>query len=104
MQWFPSWSGIDVHMWLLDLRVMNHFGFILPKSVRTWFRRACFGSKTTGPSAPRQKRDHFLVCHLMAKKASEGKLAQAVNGVVGEDVETPKCVRGVRTYVVSDQS
>src|SRR5437016_4637078 len=51
---------------------MNHFGFMRPKSVRTWRRSARFESSTTGPQGTRQNTTQCQhvrsrsSCHLTA--------------------------------------
>ena len=70
----------------IGLTGMNHFGFMRPKSVRTWLRSSRFESSTTGPQGPRQntaqcqnERPRSL-CHLTASNARSGKASHEVKG------------------------
>ena len=105
--WHPARLPSATREWM----VIYHFGCIRPKSVRILFtQRTLWGPAPRGPSGLRQNTTQCqkvfvpFRCHLMAKKASGGRVSHERN-CVGVCLSLhAEVLRSVRTYLVSDQS
>ena len=93
-----------------SVRLMNHFGFMRPKSVRRFVRNDRLESRTMAPPGPRQNtaqchtaRPHSMR-HFSASNARSGNASQHLNGSSLLETPRPYSRRSNRTETVSDQS
>lgn len=93
-----------------SVRLMNHFGFMRPKSVRRFVRNDRLESRTMAPPGPRQNtaqchtaRPHSMR-HFSASNARSGNASQHLNGSSLLETPRPYSRRSNRTETVSEQS